>query len=93
MIKRIDRKTRGFLINQNSVSWNLGRKREEEKMLEGKGMIKDTDMSEKMQIHAMATASQALDVHDVIDYTSIAAHIKKVYTFIHTYTTFKIFWS
>lgn len=46
-------------------------------MLEGKGLIKDTDMSEKMQIHAMATASQALDIHGVIDYAFIAAHIKK----------------
>jgi dynein light chain LC8-type len=55
-------------------------------MLEGKAQIKDTDMSKKMQIHAMASASQALDIHDVIDYTSIAAHIKKV----HQYCTIQL---
>lgn len=48
------------------------------KMLEGKGMIKETDMPVKMQIHAMASASQALDLYDVSDCISIAAHIKKV---------------
>lgn len=47
-------------------------------MLEGKGVIEDTDMPVKMQIQAMRWASQALDVYDVLDYTSIAAHIKKV---------------
>ena len=48
-------------------------------MLEGKGMIKETDMPEKMQRQAMACASQALDLHDVLDRISIAAHIKKVF--------------
>lgn len=47
-------------------------------MLEGKAMVKETDMSTKMQIHAMASASQALDLYDVYDCISIAAHIKKV---------------
>lgn len=47
-------------------------------MLEGKGVIQDTDMPVKMQIQAMRLASQALDVYDVLDCTSIAAHIKKV---------------
>lgn len=48
-------------------------------MLEGKGMIKETDMADvKMQMQAMACASQALDLHDVLDCISIAAHIKKV---------------
>lgn len=47
-------------------------------MLEGKGVIEDTDMPVKMQIQAMRWASQALDVYDVLDYRSIAAHIKKV---------------
>lgn len=47
-------------------------------MLEGKAQIKDTDMPVKMQIHAMNSASQALDLYDVIDCTSVAAHIKKV---------------
>ncbi|XP_055827178.1 uncharacterized protein LOC129895479 [Solanum dulcamara] len=46
-------------------------------MLEGKGVIEDTDMPVKMQIQAMRWVSQALDVYDVLDYTSIAAHIKK----------------
>ncbi|WMV22343.1 hypothetical protein MTR67_015728 [Solanum verrucosum] len=46
-------------------------------MLEGKGVIEDTDMPVKMQIQAMRWASQALDVYDVLDYRSIAAHIKK----------------
>lgn len=47
-------------------------------MLEGKALIEDTDMPAKMQIQAMSFASQALDVYDVLDYKSIAAHIKKV---------------
>ncbi|KAK4736056.1 hypothetical protein R3W88_010317 [Solanum pinnatisectum] len=46
-------------------------------MLEGKGVIEDTDMPVKMQIQGMRWASQALDVYDVLDYRSIAAHIKK----------------
>ncbi|KAK3219834.1 hypothetical protein Dsin_013804 [Dipteronia sinensis] len=46
-------------------------------MLEGKALIQDTDMPVKMQMQAMACASQALDLYDVIDCKSIAAHIKK----------------
>ncbi|MBA0597525.1 hypothetical protein Gotri_005478 [Gossypium trilobum] len=46
-------------------------------MLEGKAMIKETDMPEKMQTQAMDSASQALDLYDVSDCISIAAHIKK----------------
>ncbi|KAK4395245.1 Dynein light chain LC6, flagellar outer arm [Sesamum angolense] len=46
-------------------------------MLEGKALIEDTDMPLKMQIQAMACASQALDLYDVLDCKSIAAHIKK----------------
>ncbi|KAK4756963.1 hypothetical protein SAY87_007090 [Trapa incisa] len=46
-------------------------------MLEGKGMVKETDMAEKMQRKAMACASQALDLFDVTDCISVAAHIKK----------------
>ncbi|PKI60269.1 dynein light chain 1, cytoplasmic-like [Punica granatum] len=46
-------------------------------MLEGKAMVKETDMGEKMQSKAMACASQALDLYDVSDCISIAAHIKK----------------
>lgn len=48
------------------------------KMLEGKGLIEDTDMPMKMQIQAMSCAYQALDLYDVLDCKSIAAHIKKV---------------
>lgn len=51
--------------------------RERERMLEGKGLIEDTDMPVKMQIQAMTAASQALDLYDVFDLKSIAAHIKK----------------
>ena len=47
-------------------------------MLEGKATVKETDMSEKMQMHAMASASQALDLFDVSDSLSLASHIKKV---------------
>ncbi|XP_065866115.1 dynein light chain 1, cytoplasmic [Euphorbia lathyris] len=46
-------------------------------MLEGKATIQDTDMPLKMQILAMSSASQALDLYDVVDCKSIAAHIKK----------------
>ncbi|XP_048227949.1 dynein light chain LC6, flagellar outer arm isoform X2 [Ricinus communis] len=46
-------------------------------MLEGKAMVKETDMPVKMQMQAMACASQALDVYDVSDCIFIAAHIKK----------------
>lgn len=49
-----------------------------ERMLEGKAMVEDTDMPVKMQLQAMASASQALDLYDVFDCRSIAAHIKKV---------------
>ncbi|XP_012076709.1 dynein light chain LC6, flagellar outer arm [Jatropha curcas] len=52
-------------------------------MLEGKGMIKETDMPVKMQIQAMACASQALDIYDVFDCVSIAAHIKKEFDMMH----------
>lgn len=47
-------------------------------MLEGKALVEDTDMPVKMQIQAMASASQALDLYDVVDCRSIAAHMKKV---------------
>ncbi|CAL1414400.1 unnamed protein product [Linum trigynum] len=46
-------------------------------MLEGKAIVKDTDMPESMQIKAMASASEALDTFDVLDCRSLAAHIKK----------------
>lgn len=47
-------------------------------MLEGKALVQDTDMPGKMQIQAMDAASKALDLYDVFDCKSIAAHIKKV---------------
>lgn len=59
-------------------------------MLEGKAMVADTDMPSKMQIQAMSYASQALDLYDVLDCESIAAHIKKVQLF-HTHNTMNLF--
>lgn len=47
-------------------------------MLVGKALIEDTDMPLKMQIQAMDTASQALDLYDVGDCIDIAGHIKMV---------------
>ncbi|CAI0628833.1 unnamed protein product [Linum tenue] len=47
-------------------------------MLEGKAIVKETDMPESMQIKAMASASEALDIFDVLNCRSLAAHIKKV---------------
>lgn len=52
-------------------------------MLEGKANIIETDMPEKIRIHAMASASRALDMYDVLDSTSIAAHIKKEFDSSH----------
>ncbi|KAK3036678.1 hypothetical protein RJ639_031546, partial [Escallonia herrerae] len=46
-------------------------------MLEGKALVEDTDIPAKMQIQAMESASQALDLYDVLDCKSIAGHIKK----------------
>uniref|UniRef100_A0A7N0ZW22 Dynein light chain n=1 Tax=Kalanchoe fedtschenkoi TaxID=63787 RepID=A0A7N0ZW22_KALFE len=46
-------------------------------MLEGKALVQDTDMPWKMQVQATAAASEALDLYDVFDCKSIAAHIKK----------------
>lgn len=57
-------------------------------MLEGKAMIKETDMAEKMQTQAMASASQALDLYDVSDSISIAAYIKKVLIFFLFFLSF-----
>ncbi|XP_051113794.1 uncharacterized protein LOC127239605 [Andrographis paniculata] len=52
-------------------------------MLEGKAKVMESDMPEKIRIHAMASASQALDIFDVSDYTSIAAYIKKDFDRTH----------
>lgn len=48
------------------------------KMLEGKGMVRETDMPEGMQNHVMEFAHQALDAHEVSDCQSIAHFIKQV---------------
>ena len=55
--------------------------RKQLKMLEGKGVVEETDMPLKMQIQAMSYASQALDLYDVCDCRSIAGYIKKVHYF------------
>ncbi|XP_072966694.1 uncharacterized protein [Typha angustifolia] len=52
-------------------------------MLEGKAMIQDTDMPLKMQMQAMSSASEALDLFDVLDCRSIAGHIKKEFDLIY----------
>ncbi|KAK2397772.1 hypothetical protein P8452_18652 [Trifolium repens] len=46
-------------------------------MLEGKGVVEETDMPLKMQNEAMAYACEALDLYDVCHCRSIACHIKK----------------
>ncbi|KAL4353224.1 hypothetical protein GQ457_06G017500 [Hibiscus cannabinus] len=51
--------------------------KEAQEILKGKALVKETDMPEKMQTQAMDYASQALDLYDVSDCISIAAHIKK----------------
>ncbi|KAF5788471.1 putative dynein ATPase [Helianthus annuus] len=52
-------------------------------MLEGKAYVKDTDMPLKMQVHAMDSASQALDLYDVVECTTIAAYIKKEFDSVY----------
>ncbi|KAK9289383.1 hypothetical protein L1049_007538 [Liquidambar formosana] len=46
-------------------------------MLEGKGVVRETDMPEAMQTHVMELAYQALDLHEVSDYQAIAHYIKQ----------------
>lgn len=53
-------------------------------MLEGKAVVKETDMPLKMQIQTMSYASQALDLFDVHDCISIAGHIKKVHNHFYS---------
>ena len=48
-------------------------------MLEGKAVLRETDMPEGMQSHVMDLAHQALDAHEVSDCQSIAYFIKQVY--------------
>ncbi|OVA17767.1 Dynein light chain [Macleaya cordata] len=46
-------------------------------MLEGKGVVRETDMDEEMQCRVMELAYQALDLHEISDLKSIAQHIKQ----------------
>ncbi|KAM7526397.1 hypothetical protein LguiA_016299 [Lonicera macranthoides] len=46
-------------------------------MLEGKGIVSETDMTEEMQSQVMELAYQALDLHEVSDFQSIAHFIKQ----------------
>ncbi|PNY04731.1 dynein light chain flagellar LC6 outer arm-like protein [Trifolium pratense] len=46
-------------------------------MLEGKGVVRETDMAEEMQNKVMEFAHQALDAHEVSDCQSIAHFIKQ----------------
>lgn len=48
------------------------------KMLEGKAVVRETDMPEGMQSYVMELAHQALDAHEVSDCQSIAHFIKQV---------------
>ncbi|XP_030927484.1 uncharacterized protein LOC115953824 isoform X1 [Quercus lobata] len=49
-------------------------------MLEGKAVVRKTDMPEAMQNHVMELAYQALDLHEVSDCQSIAHYIKQDFT-------------
>ncbi|WOK91492.1 hypothetical protein Cni_G00183 [Canna indica] len=53
------------------------------KMLEGKAMIQDTDMPMEMQLQAMSSACEALDLFDVLDCRNIAGHIKKAFDVVY----------
>lgn len=55
-------------------------------MLEGKAVLRETDMPEAMQSHVMELAYKALDLHEVSDSQSIANYIKQV-----LYLSLKIF--
>ncbi|XP_062095458.1 uncharacterized protein LOC133801304 isoform X2 [Humulus lupulus] len=46
-------------------------------MLEGKAVVRETDMTEAMQSHVMELAYKALDLHEVSDCQSIANYIKQ----------------
>lgn len=48
-------------------------------MLEGKAVVRETDMSEAKQSHVMELAYKALDLHEVSDFQSIAHYIKQVH--------------
>ncbi|RVW44506.1 Dynein light chain 1, cytoplasmic [Vitis vinifera] len=46
-------------------------------MLEGKAVVRETDMPEAMQNHCLELAYQALDLHEVCDRQAIAHYIKQ----------------
>ncbi|XP_057513574.1 uncharacterized protein LOC130795472 [Actinidia eriantha] len=46
-------------------------------MLEGKAVVRETDMPDHMQSHVMELAYKALDLHEVSDCQSIAHYIKQ----------------
>ncbi|KAF3968165.1 hypothetical protein CMV_007909 [Castanea mollissima] len=46
-------------------------------MLEGKAVVRETDMPKAMQNRVMELAYQALDLHEVSDCQSIAHYIKQ----------------
>ncbi|GMJ08411.1 hypothetical protein HRI_004510300 [Hibiscus trionum] len=46
-------------------------------MLEGKAVVRETDMPMEMQSRVMELAYQALDLHEVSDCQSIARYIKQ----------------
>lgn len=47
-------------------------------MLEGKAVVRETDMPKVVQNHVMELAYQALDAHEVSDCQSLALYIKQV---------------
>ncbi|KAF5750904.1 RHO guanyl-nucleotide exchange factor 11 [Tripterygium wilfordii] len=47
-------------------------------MLEGKAVVRETDMPAQMQSHVMELAYQALDVHEPSDCQSIACYLKQL---------------
>lgn len=55
-------------------------------MLEGKGIVSETDMTEEMQCQVMELAYQALDLHEVSDFQSMAHFIKQVLLLTCIYT-------
>ncbi|KAI6698345.1 hypothetical protein NL676_018464 [Syzygium grande] len=46
-------------------------------MLEGRAVVRETDMTEAMRSHGMDLAYQALDLHESSDCQAIAHHIKQ----------------
>lgn len=53
-------------------------------MLEGKAVVRETDMPEGIQSHVLELAYKALDQHEVSDCQSIARFIKQVYFLKHS---------